>query len=398
MPDKQLDILKDNRTDCYSVMISYSLKEYLELVESAYKNKGGLEKQRTALKTSAAKRIRERMASDLQSGAIFPPIVLGLIFPEPDMNKLHELGHSDFKTLISGLSGSLSIIDGMQRTTAMYEVVNALIKEPDRCEEYLNSTRVRVEHWIARSINSLIYRMLVLNTRQVPWNLRRQIEVVFGPLLDEIKKSDLPLKILEIGNSQYRKKSGQYQGDKLVELFLVFGLRKEKVHLLEQLADEFSRLDIKATSNTRLTEIFKEILDYLITLDSAFERYSPQQMEGRFERGRNIFDSQPARVGFIAACAIEIMGKPGIERHSEEKHARLKKLSGGIKSLLERLDKMEEQALGNFIDLTTLNDAIVSKRTGNVRDYERVFFLKAFERLIEENFEVPSLSACWRAY
>jgi hypothetical protein len=397
MPDKQLDILKDNRTDCYSVMLSYSLKEYLELVESAYKNKGGLEKQRTALKTSGAKRIRERMASDLQSGAIFPPIVLGIILPEPDMNKLHKLGQSDFKTLISGLSGSVSIIDGMQRTTAMYEVIDVLSAEPERCEEYLNRTWVRVEHWVASSINSLIYRMLVLNTRQVPWNLRRQIEVVFGPLLDEIKKSDLPLKVLEIGQSQYRKKSGQYQGDKLVELFLVFGFRKEKVHLLEQLADEFSRLDIKATPN-RLTENFKEILGYLITLDNAFERYSPQYTEGRFERGRNIFDSQAARVGFIVACAREIMGKPGIERHSEEKQARLKKLSGGIKSLLERLDKMEEQALGNFLDLTTLNKAIVSKKTGNVRIYERAFFLKAFEKLIEENFEVPSLTVCWRAY
>lgn len=383
----QLDIIKDSRIDCQSVMVSYSLKDYLELVKSAYKNKGGLEKQRTALKTSIAKRIRERMVNDLQAGAIFPPVVLGIILPENEVNE--QLEPSEFKALVSKFSDSVTIIDGMQRTTAMYEVVQNLKNES------LNQTPVRVECWLAKSINSLIYRMLVLNTGQVPWNLRRQIEVVFNPILDEIKKSGIELEVLEIDDSKQRIKAGQYQADKLIELFLAFGLRKEKINLQEQLAEEFSRLDfIEATSNAQFIENFKKILGYLVKLDIVFDKYFSQY----FERGKNIFDSQPAKVGFIAACAREIMGKPGIERNPDEKAKRLNKLSKDIELLLEKLDKLNNDVLGDFLDLLTLNELINNKKTGKLGDYERAFFLKAFETLIEERFDVSSLTVCWRAY
>lgn len=388
----QLDIIKDSRIDCQSVMLSYSLKEYLDLVKSAYKNKGGLEKQRTALKTSTAKRIRERMVNDLQAGAIFPPVVLGIILPENKVNE--QLEPSDFQALVSDFRDSVTIIDGMQRTTAMYEVVQ------NQKNEKLNHTPVRVEYWVAKSINSLIYRMLVLNTGQVPWNLRRQIEVVFNPILDEIKNSGIELEVLEIDDSKQRRKAGQYQADKLIELFIAFGLRKEKVNLQEQLADEFSRLDfIEATSNAQFIENFNKILGYLVKLDIAFDKYPSQNIKERFERGKNIFDSQPAMVGFITACAREIMGKPGgIERNQDEKAKRLNKLSKDIELLLENLNKLNTDALGDFLDLLTLNEVIDSKKTGKVGDYERAFFLKAFDTLIEERFEVSSLTVCWRAY
>jgi len=396
----QLDWIQDNRTDCYSVMVTYSLKKYLELVESAYTNKGGLEKQRTALKTSTARRIRERMVSDLKGGAIFPPIVLGVILSNEQVNQLVHFNPSEFKTLISDLSHSLTIIDGMQRTTAMYEVVQALSPTPEQKEDYLNRILVRAEHWVAKSINSLIYRMLVLNTGQVPWNLRRQLEVVFKPILDEIKKSNTALKLLEVDDAKHRKEGGQYQANNLIELFIAFGLRKEKVNLQEQLADEFSRLDfIEATSNAHFIEAFNKILNYFVKLDIAFDQYRPQdETKERFKRGKNIFDSQPARVGFIAACARYIMGKPGIERSHDEKETRLKKLSDDIESLLKRLEKMDEQTLGEFLELVTLKEVSSSKKTGKLGDYERAFFLKAFETLVEEKFDVPSMRVCWRAY
>lgn len=38
------------------------------------------------------------------------------------------------------------------------------------------------EFWLAKSVRALVYRMLVLNTGQVPWTLSRQLGVVFEPL------------------------------------------------------------------------------------------------------------------------------------------------------------------------------------------------------------------------
>jgi hypothetical protein len=339
MQDKQLDIIKDNRTGCYSILISYPLKDYLDLVKSAYENKGGLEKQRTVLKTKTSKLIRERMVNDLKAGTILPPVVLGIVLSDTQIKQLNQLTLKDFEKLISDSSDSLTIIDGMQRTTAMNEVVRLLSSDSGQQENYLNGTQVRVEYWIAQSINSLIYRMLVLNTGQVPWNLKRQIEVVFNPIITEIKNSNPSLELLEIDDSKSRHKAGQYKTDKLIELFLAFGLRKEKINLKEQLADEFSRLDfIEATSNPSFTKYFQKILNYFVQLDIAFDEYHPQETDGRFKTGRDIFNSQPASVGFITACAREIMGKPGLERSIEEKEKRFTQLSKKIDSLLDSLE------------------------------------------------------------
>ncbi len=71
-----------------------------------------------------------------------------------------------------------SIIDGMQRTTALQEAKDSFGE---------NQLNIRVEFWIADKLNSLIYRMLVLNTGQVPWEMARQLETIYSQLLKSIK-------------------------------------------------------------------------------------------------------------------------------------------------------------------------------------------------------------------
>ena len=74
-----MDILKDNRVNCYSVMTRGPIVDYLSMVESAYKNRGGLEGQREKLRTTSAIRIRKRMVEDIAAGAVLPPIVIGVV-------------------------------------------------------------------------------------------------------------------------------------------------------------------------------------------------------------------------------------------------------------------------------------------------------------------------------
>lgn len=401
MTDKTLNILKDNRSNCYSVMINYSVQEYLRLIESAYKNKGGLTGQRDVLKTSTAKRIRGIMIDDLKKKALLPPLVIGIILNHQQIEKLSDLNNEkQFKKVISDdvSKDNIAIIDGMQRTTAIVEVVDDFTDNSKR-EEYREQTQLRVEFWIANTTNSLIYRMLVLNTGQVPWNLRRQIEVILNPVITEIKASDIPLEIIAIDDSSKRKKGGQYQADKLIELFLAFGLRKVKIDLKERLADEFSRLDfIEATASQKFTDEFKTVLGYLVKLDQAFDQYCLKENEGRFKVGKHIFDSQPAQIGFIVACAIEIMGRPGVDRTQQEQEDRLAKLAEGAKSLLNKLKQFNDNQLGEFLALTTLNETITNKDEKRFGDFERSFFLAAFETLIQEKFQVDTLIPCWRAY
>jgi hypothetical protein len=78
-----IDILKDEKVNCYSVMVQLRVEEYLKMVNSTFENRrGGLEGQRDTLKTTTAIRIRKRMVQDIEAGAVIPPIVIGVIVPE----------------------------------------------------------------------------------------------------------------------------------------------------------------------------------------------------------------------------------------------------------------------------------------------------------------------------
>ena len=72
------DHLKDNRVDCYSLLMTISIADYLNFIQGVYKQKGGIEGQRSPLKTKSAQRIRKRLIDDLNRGTVIPPIVVGV--------------------------------------------------------------------------------------------------------------------------------------------------------------------------------------------------------------------------------------------------------------------------------------------------------------------------------
>ena len=112
-----IDILKDKRANCYSIMVHTSIEEYLEKVRSSFEEQGGIQGQREPLKTITAKRIRERMVADLEEGGILPPIVLGVILNENEFKSLENLENKEsFDKILGSKDGEdIFIIDGMQR-------------------------------------------------------------------------------------------------------------------------------------------------------------------------------------------------------------------------------------------------------------------------------------------
>jgi hypothetical protein len=388
------DVLEDSRVNCYSVMTSVSVKDYLELVGTAYESRGGLAGQRDKLQTTSAIRIRRRMVEDIEQGAVLPPVVVGLVLEKKQFRKFRRASTPERRQILSDPEPNrYSIIDGMQRTTALMEAYSSTFPSPDR--------RVRLEYWVAESTGSLIYRMLVLNTGQVPWNLRRQIEVVFRSLVMELKQSVDELEVLETDGARRRSQGGQFQADDLVELFLVFGGRKEKINIREKLADEFTRLDfMEAASEERFTEYFCSVLKELVLLDIEFDRVRVRKIEGeRFTSGKDLFSSQPACVGFITAIAIEIFGRPGIERAADEKSKRLASVLQKLQSIRKSIDVLDDKALADFLKLRTLSEALSRiKSNQTVGDAEREYFLKAFQVLLEEGSNLENMEPCWRAY
>lgn len=119
------------------------------------------------------------MIDDIVQGAVLPPLVLGIVVETSVFDAITAQSLEQMEQSILGeWKHNVSIIDGMQRTTALLDAVK------DNSD--VAARELRIECWISSKTDSLIYRMLVLNTGQVPWNLRRQLEVVYAPLIEEL--------------------------------------------------------------------------------------------------------------------------------------------------------------------------------------------------------------------
>ncbi|WP_234796632.1 hypothetical protein [Mycolicibacterium porcinum] len=383
-----MDWIHDRRTKCWSVMVTMSVGAYLSLVNEAHNAQGALSGQRGVLTTTTAKRIRSRMVEDLKKGATLPPVVIGAVLDEVDFGALpfrEAEVPADF--LPPTTDRSLSVIDGMQRTAALAEAV--------RQNDSVANGDMRVEFWLTDNVRAMIYRMLILNTGQVPWTISRQLSVVFAPLLDEIEKNVPEIeKMSTPDNPRRRVDAAQYSSDDLVEMYIAFSLRKTAVDSKEAISDEFSRLDfVDNLADPGFQGQFYSALSMLSRLDKSFGRFDGVDST---PNGRFIFDRQPARIGFIVALGIAVLGRPGADRSSDERQAKMQELQEAESVLVERLNRFDQQDLGDFLRLDVL-DEVLDKRVGQVGRYERSVFSEAFKVLIEEGFVVDNMEPCWRA-
>lgn len=388
--DKEF-FLEDKKVDCISFLHTVKASKYLESAEDAYKNKGGIKGQRTPLKTKTAQTIRRRMVTDICSGAVLPPLVVGVIVKEEIYSNIkNSTSESEIINLIENKElGLFSIIDGMQRTTALLEA--------QKIDSNVNDSFVRIEYWIAKNMNSLIYRMLVLNTGQVPWDIKRQLDTIYDPILEELSRDIPELDIKLLDNSGRRTNSGQYQSSKLIEYFLCFTSRKIDIDLKDKVAEDFARMDvIAATSDNKLLDDFKVIIRLMVQLDHQFARANVTSEHIRFKAGKDIFTSMPAGVGFIASAGVYIYGPPGLDSDSEEVLRNISKLKHDIGNFCEKLKQLNREELITFLEFDLLNEKL-SAKSSKVGTFEREFFFKAFEALFKYSEKLTNLKACWSA-
>lgn len=371
-------------------MAEIAIDDYLSLVRKAHDKKGMIAGQREVLKTTSAKRIRERMVGDLLKGAVLPAPVLGVTVSSEYFRELPDSGASSIDDLIDrGGAGEISIIDGMQRTQAILEAEDTGGLDCNK--------KMRVEVWVSETVRPLIYRMLILNSGQVPWTLSRQLAIVFEPLLNEIEENVPNIaRILTPDKGGRRVAAAEYKSEDLIELYIAFSLRKTAVDTKEALSDEFSKLDfVDNLSDENFQQQFYKTLAILAELDIEVSRMESDVGE-RFKKGRNLFDSQPARIGLIVAASLYVIGRPGMDRSSEERQKRIDELSGMAREFAGRLKEMTNEKLEDYLAFPVLEE-VLDKRVGQVGRYERSVFLEAFNVLVQEKFSVPSMEPCWRA-
>jgi hypothetical protein len=386
--------LEDKNANCVSIMATISLSSYLELIRVAYADQGGLSGQRAPIRTKTGLKIRRRLVEDLTRGAVIPPIVLGAVSRAATLNRLRKLTTSD--DLVAALlkeNIDLSIIDGMQRTTALIEAQEAADIEPV----------VRVELWLARKVESLIYRMLVLKTGQVPWDLKRQLETLYKPIIAKVSEEVKNIQLIGLDENFRRSQAGEYRTTRVIELFLAYTSRSVDVDIRERVAEEFAKIDItEATSDDQFFPLFVETIKLMAKLDEQFDRVGRAYVaeEGfKVKTGRDIFTSLPASIGFVVAAAERLLGEPGFDYDLAVAAKEMEKIKKSVVKLTKHMQGLTEEALAEFIDLDTLNQMLTAK-SSRIGEFERNLYKRAFLLLMTKTPQLitqHSLGPCWKA-
>lgn len=388
MDIKNILLLKDNRINCLSLSGTVCIGQYITWFNQYGKN-NKLDEQRPVLNTRSANAIRKRLVDDIASGAIIPPIVIGIAVDE----ELEGIDINNAKDIVEKHLAEATVIDGMQRSGALCE---ALSKNSE-----IASIPLRIEFWLSNDTASLIYRMLVLNTGQTPWDVKRQMEVIYKPLVKEIRNKVNGITINERNDTRRRTGGGEYQASSIVEMFLAFSSKKEQVNTRETLSDDFTRLEVaQMAGEPNCSKHFFTTLSMLVKLDKAFSKYVCEgNTEDGYHQGMDIFTEQPSKIGFVVAVAQKVLGRAGAKEKSlEEQDRNMNEISAGVDRFVQRLDALDNEGLGEFLAFDSLNEAVANIPKKNIGNRMRAFFLAGFEALISDKFDVDNLSVVWLAY
>jgi hypothetical protein len=171
------------------------------------------------------------------------------------------------------------------------------------------------------------------------------------------------------------------------------------------LADLFSKQDfIEAAANSDFNHRFYQVIDYLLKFDIVFGKYDGSEKIGSKEtkeflkKGKDLFRSQPACLGFVTAFSQEIMGMPGEEYSYEDQQKKWKQITQNADQLLNKLEQKNSQEIGEFLNFDVLNELISKKTSKMAGYYQREFYLAAFKLLIDRNFDVFDMTVCWRKF
>ena len=392
---KIIDIDLDNERESISIMTKMQLDEYKELAFKSFEANGNFYGQRGVIKkSSAAARIRKRMKDDFSKGAIFPQVVIGM---ESDIcDFINKRVGEEYKIIDFVQNNEVSIIDGMQRSSVYFD---SFIGNEKR--------EIRVEFWIATDSIQLLYRMLVLNTGQTPWNTRRQIEVIYTNLSNNINKKLFEVypeltdsvKIHGIDDGKKRTSAGIYHKVSVIEMYLGFNTRSIKINMSDELSEEYQRFDMMESIEKNDSFIFfVQALGLMCKLDLAFAGYDNEvEKKGQFNVGKDLFGSTPVCIGFMVACAEYIMGKVSVERTDEQKRVKMEELTHQVKNIEKKI--VEEQDGDNdFISLNVLNEICEALPKSRIGDEMRRLFKNVFMSMLKyDDFdEIVSLEDFWR--
>lgn len=247
--------LHDARINAKNVLLDITIAEYEVLVKGVLQNN---EFQRKRVRSS--KTVYSLLRSDLLIGCVIPPVVLAL---NSDVALTDFANDEEVADTISDNAESLVILDGLQRTHTIIDLLHDLRREGDETQvKKVEESKIRVEVYIGLNRLGILYRMLTLNTGQTPMSLRQQIEILY---LDYIDTNVNGVELIREAEGRTASKINQFNFKDVVEGFNAYLDRDElpidKANILENI----NSLE-KLSKENKSTELFEKYLEAISLL------------------------------------------------------------------------------------------------------------------------------------
>lgn len=311
------DLEEDKKVSGKCLLIDITIGDYVELIQNNLEN---LPLQRGKV-ISRKSDVYKRLQEDLKNNTIMPP--LSLVVSKKFSNIIKDI--RDIRKLEQTINEkidneSLSILDGLQRTYCILNVIDDLKDKPEKLKRFKNS-RIRAELWYSIETGALLYKILVLNTGQFKMSMRHQLEILYMPLKETISNIAEERGIEDMRFSTYKapspsKKPYQYSFGNIVEALTAFNTRDPIVDKTNIVVTELERMRFIEERSNKLKlgsdDDIEQFSNLLFSLDEKFWKKYRERMTESDDSGnekllewtsRNDFmNSAPFLSGFFASC------------------------------------------------------------------------------------------------
>lgn len=368
----------DNRISSFMVSARADYDWYIEKTRGSEEN---LVIQRDIIKGSKP---YKNLRTDIRLGCILPTIVLAAKDVEESVTDKYlsdsgfiKASDDDLLSLEESLRGikpdSVDIIDGLQRTNALRQVLSEL--DAVERETFLKRS-LRLEIWLNIPFYPLAYRMLLLNAGQRPMSMKHQIDILSTGLADDL--SDINgLEVIKVKDKKRRVKPGQFHLAVLAQAFQAWLQRSPNVDrtnlVVETMAvdEALESLGIDlAEDGEENRDSFRQCVSWIIKIDESLG-----------QDNLKFFGNETVILGFSAAIGF---------CHKNDKFKG--RIEPSIRTLLEETDWSGLDPMG--VDTFDAIRRGIDTKKYNVGEATRNLVFNAFREFIMQEGS-SSMNDCW---
>lgn len=381
------DKIYDSRIESLNLLIEISIRDYYKLSKDILDSN---EFQRRRVKSSAS--VYNLLKSDLKAGCVIPPIVLAVAIEAK--HKIDEKDESLIKVIEDNIP-KLIILDGLQRTYTIRDLVNELTESGDPDRDKILDQKLRIEIYLGINKLGILYRMLTLNTGQTPMSSRHQIEIIYS---DYITTGLAGIKLIKEVDGDTPNNISEYKFKDIIDGFTSYLERDyltidrtdilDNIKSLEKLSSANSDSDLFVQFVNAYDLFVKKIVALGSNWTFAEENFHPKLTGQPFAKSTlKIFNKSQVMTGFGSAIG-KLVDFEAIKSVQE------------VETMINKLDDNNiDDNLNSFINRLD-NIRNIAKKIGNdQRMFFHFFFRELFDPKSDAHLKIDvSIKEAYKQY